>query len=95
MPKSGAGLLILFGSFASVHVVRRMSSAWSRWDNPIPVLKHEASDVTTKKDTETSNNVHLVHDADALQTSALAACDDYKLKSLVEVFSLSGRLLGA
>ena len=30
---------------------------------------------------------------DSLQTSAIAATDDYKLKNLVEVFQLSGNLL--
>jgi hypothetical protein len=32
--------------------------------------------------------------ADALQTAALAASEDYKLKDLAEVFQLSGSLLG-
>ena len=31
----------------------------------------------------------------ALQTSAIGAVDDYKLKNLVEVFELSGDLLNA
>ena len=42
-----------------------------------------------------SNNANWCSIVDALQTSAIAATTDYKLKHLVELFGLSGDLLDA
>jgi DNA invertase Pin-like site-specific DNA recombinase len=46
-----------------------------------------------KKDPEGSNNANWCRIVDALQTSAIEANDDYKLKHLVEIFQLSGTLI--
>jgi len=52
--------------------------------------------VETKKKSLSAHNSNIwCKIVDAFQTSAIAAVTDYKLKHLVELFGLSGDLLGA
>ena len=48
MPMSGAGLLIHLRWSGSVHVVRRMSSAWLQWETTLPLFKHKLTDGATR-----------------------------------------------
>jgi len=47
----------------------------------------------TKKSLSAPNSQTWCNIVDALQTSAVAALNDYKLKHLVEQFQLSGNLI--
>jgi len=52
--------------------------------------------VETKKKSLSAHNSNIwCKIVDAFQTSTIAAVTDYKLKHLVELFGLSGDLLGA